>query len=490
LVIVFKRVSLPKMKKGIKRRVVWSYLLLIIFSVALFEGIIVTALRVYYIDGIKQTLKDQADMFSSLDEQDLIDGALMVDPNKLLEQFHFSIDAEVQLIDTKGNILADTHLNKEKNVLQYEDVKFALTGESGYLDTKQEDERILYASFPLKRGSTIIGMIRFTTTLESLNNVFIQSTLLLLSFGGIVILAAAIMSFFLANTITKPVSIITKAAEQLASGKLSTRIPKEKDDEIGKLADTLNFMAGEIEKHEQLKNEFIASVSHDLRTPLTSIKGWAVTLGSMSEDPFYTEGLSIISNESDRLNVLLNDLLDFSSLSSGRLPLAFTDVLLQTLITQVVNQLAPRAERQGIDLLSTIDNTIELVRADINRLKQVMMNLLDNALKFTPMGGSITVSLEKKENEAVIKIIDTGIGIPEEELKLVMTKFYKGKTNGAGSGLGLAIVHEIIQAHNGTFTLESKEGTGTTAEIRLTIKSGKGEFYDVALPKNDSRSNY
>jgi signal transduction histidine kinase len=472
------------MKKGIKRRVVWSYLLLIIFSVALFEGIILTALRVYYIDGIKQTLKDQAAMFSSIYEQELIDGALKEDPNKLLDQFRFMIDAEVQLIDTKGTVLADTHINKEKNVSQYEDVKYALTGESGYLDTKKAGERILFASQPLKRGSTIIGVIRFTTSLESLNRVFTQNTLMLLSFGGIVILAAAIMSFFLANTITKPVSSITRAAEQLASGKLSTRIPKEKDDEIGKLADTLNFMAREIEKHQQLKNEFIASVSHDLRTPLTSIKGWAVTLQSMSEDPFYSEGLSIISNESDRLNALLNDLLDFSSLSSGRLPLVFTEISLSTLISGVIQQLIPRAERQGINLSGDVDETIEHVSADQNRMKQVMMNLLDNALKFTTCGGMIRVSLERCGNEAVIRIIDTGIGISAEELKLVMAKFYKGKSKGAGSGLGLAIVHEIIHAHNGEFFLSSQEGIGTTAEIRLPFTKREGELHEALSEDN------
>jgi signal transduction histidine kinase len=457
------------MKKGIKRRVVWSYLLLIIFSVALFEGIILTALRVYYIDGIKQTLKDQATMFSSIYEQELIDGGLTANPIKLLNQFRPLIDAEVQLIDTKGNILADTHVSKEKNVLPYEDVKYALTGISGYLDTKKEGERILYASQPLKRGSTIIGVIRFTTSLENLNNVFTQNTLLLLAFGGIVILAAAIVSFFLANTITKPVSMITKAAEQIASGKLSTRIPKEKDDEIGKLADTLNFMAGEIEKHEQLKNEFIASVSHELRTPLTSIKGWAVTLRSLTEDSFYSDGLDIISNESDRLTVLLNDLLDFSSLSSGRLPLVLGEVSLPDITTQVIHQLTPRSKRQGIQLISSITPEMELVIGDKNRIKQVLMNLLDNALKFTSNGGKIHVVLEKEELEAVIKISDTGLGIPKDELIHVMTKFYKGKSKGAGSGLGLAIVNEIIQAHNGKFLLVSQEGIGTTAEIRLPL---------------------
>jgi signal transduction histidine kinase len=460
------------MKRGIKRRVVWSYLVLIIFSVALFEAIILMALRGYYIDGIRQTLKDQAAMFSSFNEQDLIDDGLKVDPKKLLNQYRFLITAKVQLLNQKGTIVAETHESKRKNLADYVDVKEALSGGNGYLETKLDGERVLYATYPLKRGSSIIGVIRFTTSMEKLNSVFTKNTLLLLLMGGIVILTAAIVSFFLANTITRPVSLITTAAEQLATGKLSTRIPKDKDDEIGKLADTLNYMAGEIERHEQLKNEFIASISHELRTPLTSIKGWAVTLQSMSTDKFFGEGLEIISTESDRLNVLLNDLLDFSSFSSGRLPLVFAEVAPAPLLLSVLQQLAPRAERQGLTLTTALVEEWTTVTGDRNRLKQVLMNLLDNALKFTPSGGTITVSLEKADAEALIKISDTGEGISPEELQSVMKKFYKGRSKGSGSGLGLAIVNEIIQAHGGRFILTSTEGTGTTAEIYLPLQGG------------------
>lgn len=457
------------MKKGIKRRVVWSYLLLIIFSVALFETMILFALRLYYIDGMKQALRDQGTMFSTFYEQELIDDRLKLDALNLLNQYNFLVDAQVQLVNEKGLILADTHISNEKNVSKYEDVGIALMGTTGYLDTVMEGERVLVVTQPLKRGNTVIGAIRFTTSLEKVNDIYFQNILLLFIFGGIVILAAAIMSLFLANTITKPVSAITIAAEELASGKLSTRIPKEKDDEIGKLADTLNYMANKIEKNEQLKNEFIASVSHELRTPLTSIKGWAVTLQSMSEDVFFQEGLQIISNESDRLNGLLNELLDFSSLSSGRLPLVFEYVSLAGLIKQVVQQLEPRGDRQGLKVLAKIDESVGEIAADYNRLKQVLINLIDNALKFTPSGGLITVKLEKDGNDAIITIKDTGVGISAAELKLVKEKFYKGKSQGAGSGLGLAIVDEIIQAHHGLFSLTSMVGSGTTAEIRLPL---------------------
>ncbi|OLS40462.1 two-component sensor histidine kinase [Bacillus sp. MRMR6] len=454
------------MKKGIKRRVVWSYLLLIIFSVALFEAMILSSLRLYYMDGVKQTLRDQGTMFSSFYEQEIIDDKLKVDAEKMLNHYRFIIEAQVQLVSDKGMILANTHETTEHDVSKYEDVKAALNGMTGYLDTMLNDERILVVTQPLKRGNTIIGAIRFTTSLVQVNKVFTQNTLLLLSFGGIVILAAAIISFFLANTITKPVSVITMAAEQMASGKLSTRIPKEKDDEMGKLADTLNFMAKEIERHEQLKNEFIASISHELRTPLTSIKGWAITLHSMSEDQFYHEGLDIISNESDRLNDLLNELLDFSSLSSGKLPLVFKQINLSSLVKQVVQQLEPRGIRQGVKFTTLIGESIKLA-VDQNRLKQVLMNLLDNALKFTPSGGEITIKLDKDEQNAILHIVDTGIGISDEELKLVKGKFYKGNSHASGSGLGLAIVDEIVQAHYGHFTMKSQEGVGTTIEIRL-----------------------
>jgi signal transduction histidine kinase len=458
------------MKKGIKRRVVWSYLLLIIFCVALFETMILFALRLYYMEGMKQALRDQGTMFSSFYEQEIIDYRLKPDAVNLLNQYNFLVDAQVQLIDEKGHVLADTHHITEQNVSRYGDVETALLGTIGYLDTELEDERVLIVTQPLKRGSTVIGAIRFTTSLEKVNDIHFQNALLLLSFGGIVILAAAIMSLFLANTITKPVSAITIAAEQMASGKLSTRIPKEKDDEIGKLADTLNYMAKKIEKNEQLKNEFIASVSHELRTPLTSIKGWAVTLHSMSENVFIQDGLEIISNESDRLNGLLNELLDFSSLSSGRLPLVFDKVSLPALVKQVVQQLEPRGVRQGLKVTFQIDESVEEISADYNRLKQVLINLIDNALKFTPSGGLIAVHLVRDRKEAVITITDTGIGISEAELKLVKDKFYKGKSQAAGSGLGLAIVEEIIQAHHGLFSLASKEGRGTTAEIRLPVR--------------------
>lgn len=453
------------MKKGIKRRLVWSYLLLIIFTVVLFETIILSGLMVYYKGGMKQTLRDQGAMFSSFYEQELIHGSFEDHADQWLSQYKFLVNAQVQLINQDGDILAETHTSVQKNIHHLEDVKKALSGETSFLSSEVEGEKVLSVTLPLGAGTEPIGGIRLTTSMEPFYQLFLRNALLLFSVGGIVILLAIAIGFLLANTITKPVSKITKAAEEMAAGKFSTRIQKNKNDEIGKLADTLNFMAQQVQEHEQFKNQFIASVSHDLRTPLTSIKGWAVTLHSMTEDHFLKEGLEIITNESDRLNHLVSDLLDLSSLATGKLSFTFENLDLIFLMEEVIAQITPRINGKGVTFHVEISEDTVWVSGDKNRLKQVILNLLDNAIKFTPSGGCIRIVLEKEEQRLLIHIMDTGIGISSNELKEVKQKFFKGKTKDSGTGLGLSICEEIMKGHKGEFLLKSEEGKGTTATV-------------------------
>ena len=457
------------MKRSIQRRLVWSNLLLIIVTVALFETIILAGLMFYYQSGIKQSLRDQGAMFSSFYEQELMEGAFEEQAEQFLYQYKFLVNAQIQLINESGEIVAETHRSIERNLLQFDDVKAGLNGSVGYFSSKMDNEKVLSVTYPLTAGGKSLGAIRLTTSLTPLNAVLYKNMLVLLSVGGVVILVAAFLGFFLAKTITKPVSHMTVAAEEMAAGKFSTRIIKENDDEIGKLADTLNFMAHQVQQHEQFKNQFIASISHDLRTPLTSIKGWAVTLHSMVQDPFSKEGLEIITNESDRLNHLVTDLLDLSSLSSGKLSFQFEDVLIEHLITEIAHLYEVKFAEKNITLIKRLDEKIGTIHADQNRMKQVLLNLLDNALKFTPPGGEIAIELERRNSFAIIRIKDKGIGISREELHEVKEKFFKGKKKGSGTGLGLAICEEIIQAHNGRFELDSEEGKGTTAIITLPM---------------------
>lgn len=456
------------MKTGIKTRLVWSYLLLIIITVVMFEALILFALRLYYVEGVKQTLRDQGTVFTSFNQKEILEGSLEDRAPHLLKAYDFLVDAHVQLVSPSGEILAENYGTESKNLHKVEDVSAALNGQTGYFKGLSNGEKVLTVSQPLLINQNVYGAIRLTTSMEPIEVVFKQNLLRLVSVGLFVLLIAVTISYFVANSITKPLHTIKTAAEEMAAGNFSTRILKKKDDELGRLAETLNYMAEQVEKHEHLKNEFIASVSHELRTPLTSVKGWAITLHSMSEDPFFKEGLEIISNESERLSMMLGDLLDLSSLSSGKIEYQFKEFLMNELLEQVLTQLKPRAERHGIHL-NKIDETKALIKGDFNRLKQVLINLIDNSLKFTPKDGRIEISVLVTNRNVSLSIIDSGEGIPPEELQLVKEKFHKGKSTASGTGLGLAICQEIVHAHKGEITLSSTVGIGTTVEINLPL---------------------
>jgi len=456
------------MNTGIKRRLSRSYLLLIVITVILFESIILFALRSYYLEGIKQTLRDQGTVFSSFYKREILEGSLEDQASVLLQSYQFLMNAQVQIINVHGDVIADTHDYDGKYDQVPDDVLIALGGETGVFKGSMGKEKVMAVSQPIMADEHLFGAIRMITSLERVNVIFKQNSFILAGIGILVILIAAAISYFLAGTITKPLGGMTRAAEQMAAGKFFVRIAKEREDELGKLADTLNYMAEQVEKHERLKNEFIASVSHELRTPLTSVKGWAITLHAMSDDKLFKEGLKIISNESERLSTMLGDLLDVASLSAGKTEYCFEKLSLRDLLLQVITQLTPRAQRQGVVLSWAGDADFEMT-GDKNRLKQVFINVLDNALKFTRAGGRIAINAELNGRCVSVEVSDTGAGIPADELHLVKEKFHKGKSKASGTGLGLAICQEIIKAHHGTIDIKSTDGEGTTVEILLPL---------------------
>lgn len=458
------------MKKGIKRRLVFSYFLMIFVTVLLFEFILVFSLRHYYLINIKEHLTNQGMIFSSFYEEFLSKNDLPFHAETLIEDFSFYVPAQVQIIDMNGRLYADSLGSSEMQMKNFSDVAEALHGRTGQYTGAMEltNEEIMAVSYPLVTKGEQTGIIRFVTSLEPYKKVFQKLVLYLTAIAALVIAAATVISYFLAGTITKPVKVITAAANEMASGNMNTRVKKLYDDELGNLADTINFMASEIQKLEKLKKEFIASVSHELRTPLTSIKGWGVTLQSMTVDNDIRKGLEIMVNESDRLNVLVNDLLDFSSLSSGKIKLSVEEFSLQSLIEQVYQQMYPRSIRQHITFTKHCRNN-PIVKFDKNRIKQVLINVLDNAFKFTPQKGLISIVVYHQGKQIIIEVMDTGEGIEDKEISDIMNKFYKGKSKSSGSGLGLAICQEIIALHNGSLAIMSERGNGTVVTISLPL---------------------
>lgn len=287
-------------------------------------------------------------------------------------------------------------------------------------------------------------------------------------FGG-----AVVSGMYFVRSIVQPLGDMERTAASIAAGDLSVRLPAKGDsrDEIDRLSVSINRMAEGLAETERIQNEFISSVSHELRTPLTSIKGWIETL-EMIHDPTdenYGKGLSIISSEADRLYNMVEELLDFSRLQNGRLPVVMQPLDLVAEVTDAVLFLEPRCSQNGLNLVYEEPEETIPVFADPDRLRQVFINVMDNAVKYSVMGGRITVKVWAGKKKAFVEIFDQGRGISPTDLSNVKSKFYKGKNAVWGSGIGLALVDEIMTAQNGTLDIRSTLGRGTVVTLGLPL---------------------
>ena len=228
-------------------------------------------------------------------------------------------------------------------------------------------------------------------------------------------------------------------------------------------------MSEEIARADRVKNDFISTVSHELRTPLTAIKGWAETIRDIGDAEMTEKGIDVIISETDRLYNIVEDLLDFSKMQSGRMVMRAEPVDLVDELESAVNVFNDRSKRDGITLIYNNPDITAPMSADRNLIKQVFANILDNAFKYTKRGGRVAVFAERAGNKLIVSVADTGCGISPEDLPHITEKFYKANMSVRGSGIGLAVVDEIIEMHGGNLDIASTVGIGTVVTIFLPI---------------------
>ena len=316
-------------------------------------------------------------------------------------------------------------------------------------------------------NGTLVGSIRYMVSLERADQQTFLVIIILVLAGAFIMLLLTFTGIYFIRSILVPVKQISASAKQIAQGDFDVRIEKGKDDELGQLCDAVNDMAGELGAAERMKNDFISSVSHELRTPLTAIKGWAETL-RVGADPVTAEkGMTVIIRESERLSGLVEELLDFSRLQSGRMRLSAARLDILAELDEAVYLFTDRARTEHKDLTYEENTSLSPVYGDRDRLRQVFVNIIDNALKYTESGGSITVSSREEEGFVQVIVSDTGCGIPPEHLPNVKKKFYKANQLVRGSGIGLAVADEIAAMHGGSLRIESQVGVGTVITVSL-----------------------
>ena len=257
-------------------------------------------------------------------------------------------------------------------------------------------------------------------------------------------------------------------AHNYASGDFRERIEKTKEDEIGELADAINYMATELENSDKVKNEFISSVSHELRTPLTAIKGWSETALEMPDDPETVQkAMRVITGETQRLSEMVEELLDFSRIQDGRFTLRKETCDILAELGEAVLIYTERAKSLGLELKYYEPQMLPFVYGDRARLRQVFINIIDNAVKYSNPGGTVSVEAYEQKGDIVVLVSDTGVGISSDDLPKVKTKFYKANHTRRGSGIGLAVANEIVEMHGGSLIINSVLGKGTTVMITL-----------------------
>lgn len=459
--------------QSIKKRLLGSHFIAIFLTVVVLEVISFVTIKNYYYRTIEENLRKQAKTSIVFYNRYL----LRDDPKKssedLIENLSSSTNAQVQIISGEEKIIADSLGIREGEKMESEDVKKALKGTpSVWIGIPNyTNEKSLCVSYLLTEPGENARVIRLVSSLTEVDKLLNKIFGIFNLIGFFVILIISTVSLAISNSIIKPLNKVTEAAKDMALGKFSTRAEKKYDDEVGSLADTLNFMAEEITKNERLKNDFISSISHEIRTPLTSIRGWALTLKrkELTDAIRREEGLNIIIEESERLSAMVEELLDFSKFESNRIVLNIDDVDIKELLFSILSQLEPRASRNNIDLEAHIED-IPTIKADRNRLKQVFINIIDNALKFTPEGGCIKVFACMTSDKITVSIEDNGCGIEKEHLPNILKKFYKADMKKPGSGIGLAICDEIIRLHGGTLSIDSTEKEGTKIQIEFIKK--------------------
>ena len=403
-----------------------------------------------------------------------------------VENFDKKEEMEVLVINSSGRVvMTSTGFTPDDNE-QIPDFNDALSNENGcaYWNGKlsSNESAMSLTRIITNENGTCVGAVRYIVSMEQVN------TAIVLVSAAVIVILSGLM--FIRSIVT-PIRKLSEISSKIAHGDFSQakKIEYKYDDEIGDLCDAISDMALDLQTADQMKNDFISRVSHELRTPLTAIKGWAETMqlserGKLDRKTF-DRGMGVIISESSRLTSIVEELLDFSRIQSGRMKLIKEKLDILAEFDDAVYFLKERAVTEGKHLLYDEPEVVyPAVYGDKNRLKQVFLNVLDNALKYTPKGGVVAAQvIYSKDEPDIIKIVitDTGCGISAEDLPKVKEKFYKANQTVGGSGIGLAVADEIMNLHNGSLDIESVEGVGTTVTLTFPVYK---EGSENSLPEN------
>lgn len=373
------------------------------------------------------------------------------------------------IADSSGTLPANSNAGGAPDAL---DALHNETGQSQTVLRNPQGESIYFISNRIQRGDNAYGVLRMGTALNSSMQAASRSLGVLILVAVLVAIAVSLFAWLLANSLAHPIEDLTQAASRMALGDLSARVSPSGTQELHRLAEAFNIMAGRLETHVDELKAFVANASHELRTPLTVVKLHAEALrdGAIDEPEVANQFLSEIESEVDRLVRMVNDLLDLSRMEAGMISTKRSLINLSAIVTDVYETFRIRADRAGIKLELELEPNLPPIKGNEDQLRRVLYNFTENAIKYTPRGGTVQLILQSGQKGKTVRLLvkDTGIGIPEEHLSHIFERFYRAEATrpragiSKGSGLGLAIAKSTLESHGGTIGVTSQLGQGTT----------------------------
>ena len=460
--------------KGITKRWLLNSLGVILILIVALVFSLSYAIQNYIYYGIQQAINGRAgeltNVFSDYGQRSSQD--FLTAARNYVENFPNKESMELMVFNSEGHIITTSIGFAPDQSQPMPDYQQALADADGYgtwTGRLTSGEKVMAVTRVIQNDAgSVVGGVRYVVSLEEADKQIGMVVGILILAGVVILLFISTSSYYFMKSILTPIKEIGATARRIAQGDFKARIEKSNDDEIGQLCDTINDMAVELGAAEKMKNDFISSVSHELRTPLTAIKGWAETMqGGGMDDETFDKGMSVIIRESERLSGIVEELLDFSRMQSGRMTLTMDKIDILAELGEAVYMFSERAKSEHKYLLYEEPRMLSPVLGDINRLRQVFVNILDNALKYTGEGGTISVVASEENGYIRVAISDNGCGIPPEHLPNVKKKFYKANQTVRGSGIGLALADEIMRLHSGSLEIESHENVGTVVTIRI-----------------------
>ena len=425
------------------------------------------------------TLYKEATLIANTYASDLYNNEISLDSVKpQMDSLSVYLDSTIWIINPSGRMILDTNTPVDlEHPRIVEDFNAAQSAGSYYVtgtfyDSFQEDMLSVFA--PITSDFKVRGYVVIHTSLAALHSS--GENILRISYMILVILflLSLIILIFFTEMVYLPLRKITEATEQYAAGNLHYELQVDSEDEIGYLAASLSYMANAIARSEDNQKKFIANVSHDFRSPLTSIRGYleAMLDGTIPSE-LYEKYLKIVLNETERLTKLTNSLLTLNNLNTKGMVLEKSEFDINTVIRETAASLEGTCQQKHIAIELVLTGSSLHVQADMGKIQQVLYNLLDNAIKFSHNDSVIKIETTEKHSKVFISVKDSGIGIPKDSLKLIWDRFYKtdlsrGKDK-KGTGLGLSITKEIIQAHKENINVISTEGVGTEFIFSLPL---------------------